>query len=278
MEHEAGEKREPEKPEVWEPELRLRSPPWAGEEEAGEGPALAPPRWQPEDEVEPLPPSSLEPESGEMAEVVVCEVMLWWPCFAAPGPLQPLQPFQFLTLGLGCCLQGLQPLQVTQSLLQQPLLLFPFAPHLLSLVFRQFTWLPLESGSPPGSCHPSVDQPRPLPVVHIPHRGQNLQAPGLLWTSECGTTPLWAILWHQLPVHLLPSLLPSLLKARSWGGDDGPASDWVPASPGGAWAPPGEPSGRQFGSCDPPPCVCSSSRPPSLLEMPLQEFREGWGG
>lgn len=66
MEHEAGEKREPEKPEVWEPGLRLRSPPPAGEEEAGERPALVPPGWQPEEEVEPLPPSSLEPASGEM--------------------------------------------------------------------------------------------------------------------------------------------------------------------------------------------------------------------
>lgn len=66
MEHEAGEKREPEKPDVWEPGLRLRSPPVAGEEEAGEGPAPAPPPgWQPEEEVEPLPPSSLEPASGE---------------------------------------------------------------------------------------------------------------------------------------------------------------------------------------------------------------------
>lgn len=65
MEHEVGEKREPEKPEVWEPGLRLRSPPGAGEEEAGEGPAMAPPGWQPEEEVEPLPPSSLELESGE---------------------------------------------------------------------------------------------------------------------------------------------------------------------------------------------------------------------
>lgn len=65
MEHEAAEKSEPEKPEVWEPGLRLRSPPGAGEEEAGEGPALAPPGWQPEEDVEPLPPSSLEPESGE---------------------------------------------------------------------------------------------------------------------------------------------------------------------------------------------------------------------
>lgn len=65
MEHEAGEKREPEKPDVWEPGLRLRLPPGAGEEEAGEGPVLAPPGWQPEEEVEPLPPSSLEPESGD---------------------------------------------------------------------------------------------------------------------------------------------------------------------------------------------------------------------
>lgn len=65
MEHEAGEKREPEKPEVWELGLRLRLPPGAGEEEAGEGPAAAPPGWQPEEEVEPLPPSSLEPASGE---------------------------------------------------------------------------------------------------------------------------------------------------------------------------------------------------------------------
>lgn len=65
MEHEAGEKREPEKPEVWELGLRLRSPPVVGEEEAEEGPGPAPPGWQPEEEVEPLPPSSLEPESGE---------------------------------------------------------------------------------------------------------------------------------------------------------------------------------------------------------------------
>lgn len=43
MEHDAGEKREPEKPEVCEPGLRLRSPPGAGEEEAGEGPGPAPP-------------------------------------------------------------------------------------------------------------------------------------------------------------------------------------------------------------------------------------------
>lgn len=66
MEHEAGEKREPEKPEVWEPGLRLRSPPAAGEEEAEEGPAPAPPPgWHPDEDVEPLPPSSLEPASGE---------------------------------------------------------------------------------------------------------------------------------------------------------------------------------------------------------------------
>lgn len=65
MEHEAGEKSEPEKPEVWEPGLRLRSPAVAGEEEAGDGLALAPPGWQPEEEVEPLPPSSLETASAE---------------------------------------------------------------------------------------------------------------------------------------------------------------------------------------------------------------------
>lgn len=65
MEQEAGEKREPEKPEVREPGLRLRSFPGAGEEEAGEGPAPAPPGWQPEEDVDPLPPSSLLPESGE---------------------------------------------------------------------------------------------------------------------------------------------------------------------------------------------------------------------
>jgi hypothetical protein len=68
MEQEAVENREPEKPEVCELGLRLRSPPGAGEEEAGERPALVPPGWQPEDEVEPLPPSNLEPGSGEMGQ------------------------------------------------------------------------------------------------------------------------------------------------------------------------------------------------------------------
>lgn len=43
MEQEAGEKREPEKPEVCEPVLRLRPPPRAGDEGAGEGPAPGPP-------------------------------------------------------------------------------------------------------------------------------------------------------------------------------------------------------------------------------------------
>lgn len=68
MEQEAAEKREPEKPDVCEPGLRLRSPPGAGEDEAGEVLARAPPGWQPEEEVEPLPPSSLKPESGELGQ------------------------------------------------------------------------------------------------------------------------------------------------------------------------------------------------------------------
>lgn len=58
------ENRDPEKPEVCELGLRLRSPPGTGEEEAGEGPALVPSGWQPEEEVEPLPRSSLELESS----------------------------------------------------------------------------------------------------------------------------------------------------------------------------------------------------------------------
>ena len=70
MEHEAGEKREPEKPEVWEPGLRLRLPLGAGDEEAGEGSAPMLPRWQPEEDVEPLPASSLELESGETGQGV----------------------------------------------------------------------------------------------------------------------------------------------------------------------------------------------------------------
>lgn len=65
VEQEAVENRDPEKPEVCELGLRLRSPPSTGEEEAGEGPALVPSGWQPEEEVEPLPRSSLELESGE---------------------------------------------------------------------------------------------------------------------------------------------------------------------------------------------------------------------
>lgn len=89
MEHEAGEKREPEKPEVWEPGLRLRLPPGAGDEEAGEGSAPAPPGWQPEEDVEPLPASSLEPESGE-----TCRGAEWaaGPVAAARGPAPRSHP------------------------------------------------------------------------------------------------------------------------------------------------------------------------------------------
>lgn len=63
------ENRDPEKPEVCELGLGLRSPPvGTGEEEAGEGPALVPSGWQPEEEVEPLPCSSLELESVEKGQ------------------------------------------------------------------------------------------------------------------------------------------------------------------------------------------------------------------
>lgn len=83
MEQEAAENREPEKPDVCELGLRLRWPPGSGEEEPGEVLARAPPGWQPEEEVEPLPPSSLEPRSGVGAEArvssgwCVCPLAVW---------------------------------------------------------------------------------------------------------------------------------------------------------------------------------------------------------
>lgn len=71
MEQEAVENRDPEKPEVCELGLRLRSRPGAGDEEAGEGPALVPSGWQPEEEVEPLPRSNLELESGKKGQKAI---------------------------------------------------------------------------------------------------------------------------------------------------------------------------------------------------------------
>lgn len=71
MEQEAVENRDPEKPEVCELGLRLRSPPGTGDEEAGEGPALVPSGWQPEEEVEPLPRSNLELESGKKGQKAI---------------------------------------------------------------------------------------------------------------------------------------------------------------------------------------------------------------
>lgn len=77
-----------------------------------------------------------------------------------PPPGGPL-PAPILTLGLGRGLHGLQLLQVTQPLLQQPLLLFPLAPHFLPLVFRQLPRLlrTRVSLGVPGS------QPRSSPSV-----------------------------------------------------------------------------------------------------------------
>ena len=97
MEHEAGEKREPEKPEVWEPGLRLRLPLGAGDEEAGEGSAPMPPRWQPEEDVEQLPASSLELESGETGQGTEWAAATGGPAPCShphprPGPQPPWPP------------------------------------------------------------------------------------------------------------------------------------------------------------------------------------------
>lgn len=208
MEHEAGEKREPEKPEVWEPGLRLRLPLGAGDEEAGEGSGPTPPRWQPEEDVEPLPASSLELESGETGQGAEWAAAAGGPAPCShphprPGPRPPWPPAS----------AGHAAAPPAAASAVSACAVFS------SSCFSTASPSAENQGQPGGAWQPATEQPK---CLHGAPTGDKL----------CRSQdPMATRTWSCHLAHLLGPLLPSTL--QSWRPrKNQEASGWAPASPG----------------------------------------------